>query len=403
MVNRIRLGTLFFYFLGAILMVGCTRKPLKTREQALRDSKAPSTVTDDLSVDSLLAATTREIKYFESNPSTILTFGARRVPGSLYGETLKRFASFLQTRPTPEQLGARVREEFDFMEVYGSERWGEVLLTSYYEPEIKGSLAPTSQYHYPLYAPPSDLIEVAISKYDDRFFDVGQMRGRLFAEKGSKKSRLIPYYTRREIDEGKVLKNRGLELCFVDPIDAFFAQIQGSLTVVTPDHQRLHLNYADQNGHRYQAIGAFLKDTIPLEQMTATKLEVHLRVIPKELAFDLMFKNPSYVFFQKREGLPQGSMGLEVTAGRTLAADGRFFPKGALTYLEFERPRFETPDSEEPKGFDRIGRLVFDQDSGGAIRGGGRIDLYWGTGREAKQAASVIRQTARLYYLAPKT
>lgn len=356
-----------------------------------------------MSLDSLLSATNQEIKYFENNPSAILTFGPRRVPGTIYGATLKRLASFLETRPTPEQLSSRMREEFDFLEVYGSERWGEVLLTSYYEPEVKGSLAPTSQYNYPLYAPPSDLIEVAVSKYDDRFFDVGQMRGRLFTEKGAKKTKLIPYYTRKEIDEDKALKNRGLELCFVDPIDAFFAQIQGSLTVVTPDNQRIYLNYADQNGHRYQAIGAFLKDVIPLEQMTALKLEDHLRLMPKELAFDLMHKNPSYVFFQKREGLPLGSMGLEVTAGRTLAADGRFFPKGALTYLEFERPRFESPEAGEPAGFDRTGRFVYDQDSGGAIRGGGRIDLYWGTGREAKQSASVIKQPARLFYLAPKT
>jgi len=382
--------------------LGCTRKPLKTREQALQRTGMPAYFTDDSGTQSLKEALGKQIRYFEKDPETWLTFGAKKISASAYLEALKTLRRFLDTSPSPARIQEELNRNFEWYEVYGGKRWGEVLLTSYYEPEVGGALAPSETFQAPLYAPPSDLLEVALSQYDDRFFDIGAMRGRLVPDPTSKKNRLVPYFTRRQIDREGAIKNRGLELCWVDSINAFFAHIQGSLTVILPDGKRLALNYADQNGHRYQSIGSFLKDLIPVEQMTATKLENQLRMMGPSDSSDLMHRNPSYIFFQKRDGFPQGSLGIEVTAGRTIAADGRFFPKGALAYLAFEKPVFETPQSPEPRAFEKTGRLVLDQDSGGAIRGGGRVDLYWGSGDLAKQSASVIRQTAKLYYLAPR-
>src|SRR5690606_34494084 len=148
---------------------------------------------------------------------------------------------------------ALVEDQFDFYEVYGGKKWGEVLLTSYFEPEIPGSLKKTQVFTEPLLRRPADLVEVAVSKFDDRFGDILNVRGRMWRDPDRQRDVLIPYYTRGEIDAG-ALKARKLELCWVDPVDAFFMQIQGSGTVILSGEQRLRLGYADQNGHLYHSI-----------------------------------------------------------------------------------------------------------------------------------------------------
>lgn len=397
-----RLLGLFLVVSLVLLTTYCTRKALRQKNEALRLSSPPLNFIDDLDLDTLEKALGRQLTYWEKNAPEFLTFGETKIPFDQYRSGLLELQAFLATKPPREAILERVKERFDFYEVYGSDRWGKVLLTSYFEPEIEGSLLPTEHFTQPLYRTPSDLTEVVIPKFDDRFFDIGQMRGRLVPDGRNGQSRLYPYYTRREIDEKGVLKNKRLEIAYADIVDVFFAQIQGSLTIVLSDGKRMALNYADQNGHRYQSVGAYLKDRIPLEEMTAYKVESYLRSLSPTEVREFLYKNPSYVFFDKRDGDARGSLGVEVTAGRTIAADGRFFPKGALAYLQFERPIFDRIEDTVPKEWKKSGQLLFDQDSGGAIRGGGRIDLFWGSGKLAKQSASAIRQDAALYYLAPK-
>jgi membrane-bound lytic murein transglycosylase A len=131
-------------------------------------------------------------------------------------------------------------------------------------------------------------------------------------------------------------------------------------------------------------------------------IDGYLRQLPEKEMRKILNKNPSYVFFRRLEGKPITSLGTEVVDGRTIATDQSFFPKGALAYMEFSKPVFEGEASTEPSRWERTSRFVLDQDTGGAINGPYRVDLYWGSGKEAGQHAGVMKNRGRLYYLVPK-
>src|SRR5690606_10276917 len=164
----------------------------------------------------------------------------------------------------------------------------------------------------------------------------------------------------------------------------------------------IRVGYGAQNGHPYVAIGQYLFDKIPREKMSQQKIESHLRSLSPEEMQNLMNMNPSYVFFLEIDTEPKAFFGTEVVPGRTIATDTRYFPKGALAYLEYEKPSFATPEDEEPTEFQKSSRFVLDQDTGGAIKGPHRLDLFWGSGRSAAQVSGVMRNAGRLYYLFPK-
>lgn len=387
-----------------LFVSSCARTPLKKRQDALRPTSAPS-LSDDLNLIPLAAAVrTQAVTHKrESNASQKLTFGPRTITREEYAYGLEVFAKLAETNPDREGFFNEVKRWFEFYEVYGNDSgWGEVLVTSYYEPEIRGASRKTKEYTQPLLKAPADLVEVATSKYDDRFADVGTMRGRLVASpNAASKLQMVPYYTRDEIDRIGVLKNRGLELCWVDPIDAFFMQVQGSGTVVLDSGKRLRLGYSDQNGHKYESIGKFMLDVLPKDKITLQTIEAHLRSLPEASYRGYLNRNPSYVFFQERADQPLTLYGTPAVAGRTIATDTRYFNKGTLAFLQFEKPRFDTADATEASGFDRTGRFVVDDDTGGAIRGGGRVDLFWGSGAEARRYAGQVKKGGKLFYLVP--
>jgi membrane-bound lytic murein transglycosylase A len=124
--------------------------------------------------------------------------------------------------------------------------------------------------------------------------------------------------------------------------------------------------------------------------------------ISQALCKHTMNQNPSYIFFQPLNEPAITYFGISAIAGRSIATDGRYFPKGALGFLEFEKPNFATPEDVEVKEWQKVRRFVFDHDRGGAIKGTGRLDLFWGRGPEAKQASGVIKHQGKLWYLKPK-
>lgn len=394
--------TLWLTFL-ALGLTSCTREPVKRREDAMRAVWSAPNLSDDLPLDTLVEGMRREAANLRLKPAGAqLTFGPTTIPATAYAAALERVISKAENSLDKGLLMKEIERSFDFYLPYGTTNWGKVLMTSYYEPEIKGSLIRTEQFTEPLLATPDDLVELAFSRVDERFADMGQLRGRLLKEKTARGTpQLVPYYSREEIAKG-ALSNRKLEICWVDPVDAFFLQIQGSGIVTLPDGNVVRLGYADQNGHPYSAIGKYLKDVMPLDKITQQSIESHLRTLPKEKRGQLLSRNPSYVFFQKRDGPAMTAAGTPATPGRTIATDARYFPKGALAFLTFEKPKFPSKEATEPEEWVTTSRFVFDQDVGGAIRGGGRLDLFWGTGDEAKQHAGVMKQVGTLYYLVPK-
>ena len=292
-----------------------------------------------------------------------------------------------------------VEKNFDFYEVYGRDDWSEVMVTGYYEPRVLGAKKKSLTFSQPLYMTPTDLVTVDLKKFGEKFSlipNLSPITGRIENQK------IVPYYSRKEIDEDQKLVGKKLELVWVDPIDAFFIQIQGSGLVELSSGELVHVGYDAQNGHSYMAIGKFLTGAIPLENMSMQKIRAYLKTLSAKEQQQILNKNPSYVFFKKLETAALTYTGMEVQDGRTIATDKHFFPKGALAFLDVEIPVFNSSDDSEAQSWQRQPRLVFDQDTGGAIRGGGRVDLYFGSGDEAAQQAGVMKHPGKLYYLVPK-
>ncbi|TMA82955.1 MAG: transglycosylase, partial [Deltaproteobacteria bacterium] len=209
----------------------------------------------------------------------------------------------------------------------------------------------------------------------------------------------VPYYTRREIDEVGALRGRGLEIAWVkDPIELFFLHIQGSGIVRFPDGYHLNVGYAAQNGWPYRSIGRLLIDSgkVAKEEMSMQRLRRYFAENPREQR-EIFAYNESYVFFRVNPEGALGSLEVPVTAGRSLATDARLFPKGAIAFIQTDIPVIDTEG--QLAGWRPIARFVLNQDTGGAIRGLQRADLYFGTGDEAAGLAGYMNRSGKIFFL----
>jgi membrane-bound lytic murein transglycosylase A len=327
-----------------------------------------------------------------------MQFGPVTTTRKAYLEKLEQLLVVLKSSEPVDQKLTFIRDNFRFFELYGGKRWGEVLLTSYFEPVIPGSLTKTQRFSQPLYARPADLVSIELSSFAERFRQEGLLKGRVLND------RVLPYFSREDIDGKNVLTGRSLELCYVDPVDAFFLHIQGSGTVTLSDGSQLYLNYAEKNGLRYEAVGKFLREKIAPLPITMQRVESALRTMSTQERNQILFRNPSYVFFRTNTERAVTSLGVPATPGRTIAADPKFAPKGALALVTFPKPVFAAGHETrpDPTTKQQVSRLVLDQDSGGAITGTARIDLFWGRGDDAKRHAGVVQERAQMLYLLPK-
>lgn len=388
----------------------CARAPIKSAEEAFRPVKAPE-LKDDLDLESMVKGidlTSDQIlkRYSES---FFFSFGKDKFSRDEYLKSLKDLrAKIFETYGSADRssLHQFVQENFQFYEVYGQEKWGDAFMTSYYEPEIEGSKKKTAKFSQPLYKKPADIVEVSAKEFDPTREGRNFWVGRLAEGKTSRGNPLvIPYYSREDIDSKGVLSKKGLELVWVDPIDAFFLQIQGSGTIKYPDGSHIRVGFKDgvmnQNGYAYVPIGKFMTDKIPLAEITLGRMETVLRSLNAEDRQNLLNKNPSYVFFDILSDSAMTNFGIPAVDGRSIATDANFFTKGTLAFLIYDKPVFEA-DPEKPAKWEPSSRFVFDHDTGGAIKGPGRLDLFWGRGSEAKKYAGVIKNRVKLFYLAPK-
>jgi len=266
-------------------------------------------------------------------------------------------------------------------------------LTGYYEPELHGSRRRDQRYRYPLYLAPRDLQVV----------DLGEFKRDLAGRRISglvRGGRFRPYWDRGEIERG-ALGGRRLEFLWVDDAVAlFFLHIQGSGRVVLPDGSAVRVGYAGQNGHDYTAIGRVLVERGELapEAVSLQSIRDWLRAHP-DRAGEVMNENRSYVFFRVLGGAaPVGAQGVELTAGRSLAIDDELLPYGVPAWIDSTWPAV----AELGRGEAPLRRLVVAQDTGGAIRGPVRGDLYLGPGREAEELAGRMKQDLRLWILLPR-
>jgi membrane-bound lytic murein transglycosylase A len=288
-----------------------------------------------------------------------------------------------------EPLRTLIEQEFTPVQILNNEE-EQGLFTGYYEPSLRGSRARSETYRVPLLKKPADLITVDLEPFHDRFAG-SRISGRI-AEETFK-----PYYERDEITAG-ALDPQGLELVWVDdPVDAFFLHIQGSGRIGLEDGSEMRVGYAGQNGRPYYAIGRELVERgyLVLEDVSMQSIRSWLSEHPEE-AEEVMATNRSYVFFRELEGDgPVGTMGVALTPGRSLAVDRKFLPLGVPVWLDGLAPE---PFSE---GELPLQRLLVTQDTGGAIKGPVRGDVFWGHGPEAEEVAGRMKHQGRLWILLP--
>ncbi len=219
------------------------------------------------------------------------------------------------------------------------------------------------------------------------------IRGRLSGR------RLVPYHTREEIDQG-ALEDRAPVLAWVDPVEAFFLQIQGSGRVRLPDGRQILVNYADQNGHPYVSLGRVMiqKGLMEKKDVSLQSLKEYLYAHPEETP-KLLASNPSFVFFRTVEEGPLGCLEVPLTPGRSLALDRKVYPDAFLGLIKVRLPVVE---EGRISGWRERVRLVLVQDTGGAIRGPARADLFFGHGPEAELGAGHMKEKGELYILLHK-
>jgi membrane-bound lytic murein transglycosylase A len=269
------------------------------------------------------------------------------------------------------------------------------LLTGYYEPIVEGARTQSGEYSVPVYRRPSNLVAAG-----------GRSRAGSFPNKGPVgrkvgRRKIAPYYDRAEIEDG-ALSGRKLEICWLkDPTDAFFMQIQGSGRVHLADGGVLRLNYDAHNGWPYSPVGKFLIDRgiVPREEMSLARIRQWMAANP-DGGKELRRLNRSFVFFRETglsdEEEPIGAQGIPVTAGRSIAVDRAIHVYGTPFFIEADLP------IESEKLTTKFRRLMVAQDTGSAIVGLARADIYFGAGDELGQIAGRIRHPGRFTMLVPR-
>ncbi len=266
------------------------------------------------------------------------------------------------------------------------------LFTGYYEPLLHGSRRRHGRYTVPLYGRPPELVMVDLGHFRD------DLKGKRIAGK-VEAGALVPYPDRKQIDEG-ALAGRRLEILWVDDaVDAFFLQVQGSGRVRLEEGGEVRVGYAAQNGRPYASIGKALIDrgALPRDAVSLQTIRAWLGAHPDQMR-PVLEKNPSYVFFQETRGEgPMGAEGVPLTPGRSLAVDLKYMPLGAPVWLAGGLPALRPGEPDR-----RLRRLLVAQDTGGAIRGPVRGDLFFGFGPEAESLAGRMKHRGKLWVLLPK-
>jgi membrane-bound lytic murein transglycosylase A len=264
----------------------------------------------------------------------------------------------------------------------------EGLFTGYYEATLNGARTRHGPYQHPIHAKPDDLVRADLGRFQPEL-DNRRVLGRVAD------GRLVPYYTRAEIDDGALAGRAGQPLLWADdPVDVFFLHVQGSGTVRLADGGTQRVGFAASNGHPFTAIGRELirSGALDGQSMSMQAIRDWLRANPDQ-ADPLMRKNARYIFFREIDGPgPIGAQGVPLTAGRSLAVDPAFVPLGVPVFLATTHPSTGKP----------LHRLMVAQDTGSAIKGPIRGDFYWGTGDAALAHAGRMKHAGRTWLLLPR-
>ena len=359
-------------------------------------------LTDDGDKKSLLAAIDKSLGFLErkiagGNLSRPLpgSFGSFFTPGKTH-RTLKLFRDVYSFSADPSELETKVNEKFAFIGRPDEDLGPPLLLTGYYEPVLEGSLEAGGEYRYPIFRRPDDLVEVrnGNSSNGNGKRNIGRL------EKGE----LVPYYSREEIDSRGALLGKGYELAWLkDPWERFVLHIQGSGQIRIPGGKIFRVGFAGSNGRPYRGVGQYLVKLgcFPEGDLSLRRVREFIRENP-ERAEEIFNQNERYIFFraiESGEG-PYGSLGVSLTAGRSIATDHSVYPQGALAYLIARQPVLNGGGKTIGKA--PLRRFVLNQDTGAAMKGSCRVDFFWGSGENAGLMAGELRDEGKIYFLLEK-
>jgi membrane-bound lytic murein transglycosylase A len=283
--------------------------------------------------------------------------------------TITDAKDFLKTNFTPYMISTKERKE-------------EGLLTGYYEAGLHASLSKSEKYQYPIYETPNDLIVVDLSSIYPDLKDY-RLRGKLVGNK------VVPYDTRAESKDEEV---NASVICYCDSkIDKFFLEIQGSGKVALDNNSSIYIGYDNQNGHKYRSIGKYLVKigALELKDVSLQSIKKWLKNNPSRVD-EVLNYNKSLVYFKQRTQGATGALGLELTPKRSIAVDRKYIPLGSMLYLHAK------------VNDENLSRVVFAQDTGGAIKGAIRADLFLGSGEQALEISGHLKSALNLWILLPK-
>ena len=351
---------------------------------------------DDMDKGSLELAIERSLEYLNRlEDDRVFTYGPDKFTVEHIRDSLRTFLLISRQNPDIKKFNRELRKRFFLYKAAGRRGSKKVLFTGYFEPILDGNLEPDVIHRYPIYRRPDDLFRIDLGLFRPKFH--GQyITGRIDGQ------RLIPYYTRKDIAEGRVLEGQGLEIAWLrDPLDIAILQIQGSGIIRLPNGERIRVGYSASNGRPYRSIGRYMIDMgyIESDRLSLQTIRSYLKEYP-DIKEETLNYNPSYVFFTFLDNGPLGNIGVALTPGRSLALDNVLFPKGALVYIRCQKPIMgKDGDIAEWTPFSRF---LLNQDTGGVIKGAGRADVFWGSDPYAELAAGHLKHKGELYFLVKK-
>ncbi|MGD8981469.1 MAG: MltA domain-containing protein [Desulfobacterales bacterium] len=392
------ISIILFLFLFPLMFTGCgifKKRPPEIKETALIriDSSAYPDFFDDMDYDGLENCILGSISYLNRVPPTkTFRFGQEIFNTAHMMRSIEHFLDFIRTKPSKDELIRYIKNNYLVYATEGIDNPEPVLFTGYFEPVLQGSLNKDTEYQFPIYARPDDLTTIDLSLFSQQF--KGEtIVGRYIDQ------RVVPYYDRKEIEHQGLLEGKVKEIAWLkDRLDLFFLQIQGSGKIYLDNGDIINVHYHGSNGQPYRSIGKLLIDEgkITREDISMQKIRDYLRNHPEEIETVLNY-NPSYVFFKVEKDGPLGSLEVKLTPGRSIALDRHLFPPAGLAFIETKKPLINGDGTIHK--WTAFSRFVLNQDTGGAIRGPSRADLFWGNGPYAEIAAGYMQEFGKLYFL----
>ncbi|GCL43177.1 murein transglycosylase A [Anabaena sp. FACHB-1250] len=343
--------------------VTCCQEDISCLDQATYDDKK-----------ALLQSIDYSLKYLQTEQA-IMAYQKSEITRERVDQSLQRFRQLLISTKSAQELHAAIEKEFVFYQSVGRDNKGTVLFTAYYEPVYLASRQPTKEFRYPVYRYPADL-----------------------------ESWAKPHPTRLELEgadglQGGKGKLKGLELFWLrNRLEPYMIQIQGSAKLKLTDGTQTTIGYAGDTAYNYRSLGRSLVDDgkLPLEGLNMPIILDYFRKYPQDLNIYIP-RDRSFVFFRETYGKPaQGSISVPLTPERSIATDKSLMPPGALALIRAPFPYINNSNKIE---YRLVSRYVLDQDTGGAIKGAGRVDYFLGTGEAAGERAGVTVSNGQLFYL----